>query len=118
MSDHTKLLVWQRAHALAIAIHRFRIPSVAAPGLSNQLKRAAASIPANIAEGAGLSKAEFAQRIEIAIGESREVENHLTLARALGVVRHGNPAMALDEVVQIRKMLHGLLRYLRGQQAQ
>src|SRR5258708_3285585 len=115
MQDYTKLEVWQKARALTVAVHehtrRFR-PGVA-PGLRAQLMRAAMSISANIAEGAGRdSRTDFARFLGIAAGSSSEVEHHLIVAGDLGLVDPAAAAEIVTRVVQVRRMLFGLHRAL------
>ncbi len=84
-----------------------------APGLRSQLLRAAASIPANIAEGAGQhSDARFAHFLSIAIGSANEVETHLRLARGLEMFDEATWRALDDELREVRRMLFGLRRRL------
>ncbi len=89
MADFRKLEVWQKAHALAIEVVRSSEPlgGRTATIVRDQLVRAALSIPSNIAEGsAKKSDREFARYIRIALGSSTEVENHLLVAGAIGLM--------------------------------
>ena len=116
MQAFRNLAVWQRAHALAVACHRtpFRRGLQASPGLRSQLLRAAASIAANIAEGAGQrSQAQFARFIEIAISSTHELDNHIELARSLEMI-DSRTADELQELVwEVARMLTGLHRKVR-----
>jgi len=81
-----KLIVWQRAHELVLSVYQFsgKFPKSEAYGLTSQLRRAAASVPANISEGHALgSDAQFLRHLRIARGSLAEVEYFLTLARDL-----------------------------------
>ena len=87
MGNYRNLKVWERAHRLTPevygATHTF--PKDELFGLTSQLRRAAASIPANIAEGCGRNgDAELARFLTIAIGSANELDYHLLLARDLG----------------------------------
>ena len=89
MRDFRKLIVWQKGHRLALAAYAAvrAFPSRSHSGLANQITRAAASIPANIAEGCGkATDAELARFSDIALGSAKELENHLILARDLGAL--------------------------------
>lgn len=113
MQDYTRLLVWQRARSLTVAVHEATrtIHPRAAPGLSAQLLRAAMSIGATIAEGAGRdSRPDFARFLTMAIGSASEVEHHLTVCTDLGLVQVSIVARLVDRCQEIRKMLHGLRR--------
>ncbi len=110
MHDYHDLQVWHRAMDVAVRVHVITraLPAIQAPGLRNQLCRAVTSIPANIAEGARQeSSAQNARFLAFAIGSTSEVESHLELARRLVPgLPHVNDI--LDEISQIRRMLHAL----------
>ena len=115
MSDFKKLLVWQKAHALALHAHRVatgirRAHDVA---LRSQIIRAAMSIPANIVEGRRQeSEKEFARFLRIALNSGCELEYHLIVARDIDVISQGDSDSLLREATEVRKMLHGLLNKL------
>ena len=115
MRDHTKYHVWQRAIAVATAVHRASesIDPRTVPGLRSQLRRAAASIPANIAEGAAQqSDAQFARFVAIALASLAEVENHLAFAQSVAALSGAQPAPLTRELTQIRRMASALHRTL------
>lgn len=77
------LLVWQKAFDLCLLVYRLtaRLPEEEKYGLVSLMRRAGASIPANIAEGRGRSHAqEYAQFLNVAFGSAMELETHLLLA--------------------------------------
>jgi len=75
--------------------------------------RAAASIPANIAEGRRkTSEKEFARFLGIALGSASELENHLILARDTGVILEDEFVSLVDQTITVRKMLYALLKRL------
>ena len=87
MQDFKKMAVWQKSHALTLALYQATIsfPRDEMYGLTSQLRRAGSSIPANIAEGCGRNgNAELARFLYIAMGSASELEYHLLLARDLG----------------------------------
>ncbi len=85
------------------------VPVRHAPGLVPQLLRAAASVPANIAEGAGQeSGAQFARFLTIAIASANEVENHLSMATGLGLLTDSTGASLISELQTIRRMTYTL----------
>ena len=115
MQDYTKLLVWQRARALTVAVHEASgsIRPTSAPGLRSQLMRSAMSIAANISEGAARdSRADFARFVSIAIGSTSEVEHHLRVCSDLGLVDASIVDRLSTRAVEIRRMLFGLRRAL------
>ena len=83
MRDFRGLKVWQKAHATVLSVYEATLtfPQQEIYGLVSQLRRAASSIPANIAEGCGCNgNREFARFLEIALRSASETEYHLLLA--------------------------------------
>lgn len=84
-------------------------------GLTNQVRRAAASVPANIAEGKGrYGAAEFLHHLSIARGSLHEMETHLLLGQRLGYVAPDSATRLLAQSDEVGRLLAGLLRRLRG----
>ncbi len=86
MKNFRDLRVWEKAHRLALSVYRATrtYPSEELYGLTSQSRRAAASIPANIAEGCGRGgNPELRQFLQIAIGSASELGYHLLLAHDL-----------------------------------
>ena len=84
-----KLLVWQRAHQLVLLVYKFTglFPKSELFGLTSQIRRAAVSVPANIAEGyAAGGKGQFARFLNIAQGSLAEVEYYLILSMDLDYI--------------------------------
>jgi four helix bundle protein len=116
MQDFKRLEVWRLGHALALNTHRLSatIPRKDNSGLISQMRRAATSISANIAEGAAKeTRKEFARFLGIAIASGAELENHLLFCRDSGLAPRADVDARLAETIQIRKMLFGLLKRLR-----
>lgn len=114
------LLVWQRAMQLTVAVYQLTqgFPREEQYGLTSQIRRAAISIPSNIAEGQGrLSAGEFRQFLAIARGSTCELQTQLELARALnfGAPARIDKAEALSH--EVRKMLFGMLDSLGARKA-
>ena len=115
--DYKDLEVWKRSMQLARAVYRVgrRMPDSEKFALTNQMQRAATSIPSNIAEGyARGSRKEYCQFVKIARGSAAEVETQLLLAMTLEIVSRDDVAEALDLVAETRRMLHGLVCALDG----
>ncbi len=111
--SYRDLLVWQRGMDLAADVYRLSRswPKEELCGLTSQARRAAAAVPANIAEGYGRqSTASYAQFLKIARGSLMELETHLLLAERLGLTAPGNCAEALQQADELGKMLGGLIR--------
>jgi four helix bundle protein len=113
MHDFRRLHVWQRSRELAVALDAAtrHFPKCDRGVVAGQLRRAAFSIPSNIAEGCGKgSRKETIRFLQIASGSAHETENHLMIAADLGYL---SPA-ALDELggqlKSIQRMLAGLMR--------
>ena len=112
MGNYKKLLVWQKGHELSMDIHHAagRIRGAMHLSLRSQMVRAAQSIPSNIVEGRGTqTDREFAKYIRSAVSSSDELEYHLLSARDRGVMSHAIHDSLLERVVEVRKMLYGLL---------
>src|SRR3990170_3468129 len=111
MKDFRSLQVWQRSHALVLEIYRVtrEFPVDEAYGLRAQLRRAAASVPTNIAEGCGRGgDNDFARFVQIALGSASETEYHLLLARDLGYVKETEYQGIEVGVTEVKRMLSGL----------
>lgn len=110
MFSFQKLQVWQQGHQLTLAVYRLtrNFPKEELFGLTSQMRRAAASIPHNIAEGCGRnSDAELLRFVTIASGSSTELESQLLLARDLGYAEAAEAKQLIEQVVEVRKMLWG-----------
>jgi four helix bundle protein len=113
--SHRDLVAWQKAMDLVVAVYQASKAFLKEEtyGLTNQLQRAAVSVPANIAEGQGRrSKSEFRNFLGNARGSLLEVDTHLEIALRLGYIdaeRHSDLRTKLQEAGRI---LNGLLRSL------
>lgn len=117
-ATHRDLLVWQEAMDLAEAVYRAtaKFPRAESFVLSAQARRAAISVPSNIAEGAGRhSRRELAQYVSVASGSLAELGTQLELARRLRYLDEDNDLLA--RVDRVGKLLTGLRRSLRTQAA-
>jgi four helix bundle protein len=83
-------------------------------GLTSQIRRAAASIPSNIAEGCGRDgDAELSRYLRIAVGSSSELEYQLLLARDLSYLQENTYVRLAGELIEIRKMLNAFIQRLK-----
>jgi four helix bundle protein len=116
MKDFRRLAVWEKSHGFTLAIYQMTnsFPREEMFGLTSQIRRAASSIPTNIAEGCGRSTdLDFARFLQISFGSACEVEYHLILARDLEYI---TPAAFHDSsitLVEIKKMLSALIARVR-----
>ena len=111
--SYRDLLVWQKGMDLAAEVYRLSRtwPKEEVYGLTSQARRAASSIPANIAEGYGRqSTASYGQFLKIARGSLKELETHLLLAERVGLTPQGSCADALRQADELGRMLGGLIR--------
>jgi four helix bundle protein len=117
MQDFKDLMVWQKAYHLSLLSYKFTstFPSSEQFGLTNQIRRCAASITANIAEGRGRgSDADFKRFIQMAIGSVCELECHLMLARDLKFLGDNDFNQITENLTEVRKMLIALRQRLQG----
>ena len=118
MADYRKLRVWKKAYALAINAERVakHIRDPDHRPLRSQLNRAAMSVATNIVEGrAKKSDRDFARFLGYALGSATELEHHVMIGRDVGVVSSSDSASLLDQTVEVRKMLQGLIDRLLGE---
>lgn len=111
MQRFTDLKVWQQAHALVLAIYPLTagFPVEERFGLTTQLRRAAASVPSNIAEGSKrTSNAEYAHYLNIAESSLAETEYHLILSRDLGYAQPTAVEPLFAQIADLARMLHAL----------
>jgi len=117
MEDFKNLKVWTKAHGLTLTVYKAThcFPKEEVYGLTSQIRRAAASIGANIAEGCGRrSDPEMKRFIQIARGSASELEYHLLLARDLGMLTADEFIDLEGNVLEIERMLAALSQRLRG----
>jgi four helix bundle protein len=115
ISSYRDLRVWQDAMALAEACYAVTrsFPKEEMFGLTSQIRRSAASIAANIAEGHGREHTgSFIQALRIAQGSLKELETHLLLAERVGLLEKGANAGALMQCDAVGRMLRALIRSL------
>ena len=113
VSDYRKLIVWRKAHALALNVHRVAVKLRRADHatLRSQMMRAAMSIPTNIVEGAGQqSRKDFGRFLRFALNSTSELEYHLTVGRDIGAIEATDFDSLSAQTIEVRKMLHGLLK--------
>jgi four helix bundle protein len=115
MRPHERLEVWRAAVDFVVVVYRASgtFPKEEKFGLTSQVRRAAVSVPANIAEGAARrSPKEFVHFLSNAQGSASELETELLIARRLGYLREDAYLELRDTLDQIGRMLIGLTRHL------
>ena len=117
MKDFREIKAWEKAHALTLAVYRATacFPRGELFGLTSQLRRACASVPANIAEGCGRgSDGELRRFLEIATGSASETEYHRLLARDLRYLPLASYDNLNDRVVEVKRMLSAFIKKLKA----
>ena len=115
LRDYQELEVWQRAMTLAEECYRATkgFPKEEMFGLTSQIRRAAVSIPANIAEGQGrYFTKEFLKHLSIARGSLMELETHLIISERIGLLDSKHLAPLLNLTDEISRMMSGLRKAL------
>jgi four helix bundle protein len=113
VKDFRDLDVWRKAHEATLAVYRATsdFPKEEMYGLTSQMRRCSASIPANIAEGCGRrGNGEFHRFLTIAMGSASELEYHLLLSHDLGFLGQERFGLLTSQVQEIKKMLASLIR--------
>jgi four helix bundle protein len=116
MKKHNDLDVWKLSMDFATDVYRAtgKFPDAEKFGLVSQMRRAAVSIPSNIAEGAARqSQKEFIQFLSIAAGSTSELETQLIIARRIGMGEMNELERLCASLDRIGKMLQGLIRSIK-----
>jgi len=111
-TDFKDLIVWQKSYALALSIYKItkEFPKHEIYGITSQMRRAAISIPSNIAEGYRRQHTgEYLQFLSIAFGSCSELETQILLARDIGFLEKSNFQSIYDLCLEISKMLNALI---------
>jgi len=115
MQDFRNLQIWQKGHQLTLDIYKMTkaFPKEELYGVVSQLRRAASSVPTNIAEGCARgSDKDFARFIQIALGSANETEYLILLSGDLGYASLEETKMVTEELQSLKKMLTSLLKTL------
>ncbi|MFK7900913.1 MAG: four helix bundle protein [Cyclobacteriaceae bacterium] len=117
MRSFKNILVWQKSKSLVAKIYILTssFPDSERFGLTSQIRRAAISIPSNIAEGCSRSSdKDFKRFLEIAIGSSFELETQLLIATDLNYLNETYLGDILTEITEIQKMLNSFIQKLKA----
>jgi four helix bundle protein len=113
---HRKLDAWKKSMAFVKDVYLItdKFPGSELYGLTSQMRRAAVSVPSNIAEGAARKGTkEFKQFLNISQGSISELDTQIELALLLGFIDNDKYTVLMDTITQISKMLYGLSRSLK-----
>ena len=115
LKSYQDLTVWQKAFAACIEVYRLtrRFPADERFGLTSQLRRAAVSVPSNIAEGYGRgSTPDYIRALRIAYASNCELETQALIARELGYLKPDEAEKLGGEIREVERMLKALVRAL------
>jgi four helix bundle protein len=118
MRNYRDLQVWSKAHGLTLDLYRVSrgFPREEMFGVTSQLRRAAVSVGANLAEGCGRrTSTELARFVRVAMGSASELDYHLLLCRDLGFVKNDDFERAASGLTEVRKMLTSFLSAVETQ---
>ncbi|MFV9672313.1 MAG: four helix bundle protein [Acidimicrobiia bacterium] len=108
MRNYKRFEIWKQGHELVLSVYDVcrRFPSEERYGLVSQMRRAAVSVPANIAEGSGRpSSADFARFLGIALGSLSEVDYYVVVARDLGYIDDATARSLNSQIADVRRMM-------------
>lgn len=117
MQNYKDLEVWEKAHQFTLEVYEAtkQFPKEEMYSLTNQLRRAASSIPANIAEGCSkVSQAEFAHFLNISVGSANEAEYFLILSKDLKYLNENIFDTLVKIINEIKAMLIALISKVRS----
>ncbi len=120
MQNFRNLKVWHKAHTATLSVYRrtAAFPKNELFGLTSQMRRAAASIAANIAEGCGRDgDAELARFLQIAMGSASELEYHLLLARDLELLNVPEYNRLNQDVTELKRMLATFINSIKPERS-
>jgi four helix bundle protein len=117
MQNYKDLKVWEKAHSFSLKVYEITnfFPKEEVYSLTNQIRRAAATIPANIAEGCGkMTKNNLARFLNIALGSSNEAEYFIILSKDLKYLTQENYEILILLINEIKAMLISLINKVRN----
>lgn len=117
MQDYHQLKVWEVSHHFAVGIFRISrsFPKEELYGITSQVRRAAFSIPINIAEGCGRhTSKDFAHFLDMAMGSASEVEEELLILRDIDFLDRKTHAVQDENIKKIKMMIAKLIDAVRG----
>jgi len=118
LRNYRDLQVWDKAHKLTLDLYRVsrEFPREETYGITSQLRRAAVSVGANLAEGCGRRTSnELARFVKIAMGSASELDYPLLFCRDLGFMNEGDSIRTSSDLTEMRKMLTAFLNRVEEQ---
>jgi four helix bundle protein len=120
LRNYKELKVWQKSYQLCFGIYRItrRFPKEEIYGLTSQIRRAAVSVPCNIAEGYGRKTTpEYIRALYIAYGSNCELETQILLSGDLGYIEAEQSKKLRDEIGEVERMLKALIKSLENKRS-
>jgi len=115
LRNYKELKVWQKSYDLCLEIYKItkRFPNGERYGLTSQIRRAAVSVPSNIAEGYGRKiTPEYIRFLYIAYGSNCEMETQILLSWDLGYIETGKLEILQEGIEEVERMLKALIKSL------
>lgn len=116
VQSYRQLIAWQKAMVLVKHIYSLtkKFPREEIYGLTSQIRRAAVSVPSNIAEGEGRdSTKEFRHHLSIAYGSLMEIETQILIAQSLNYLHSEETSLILEKTAEAGRLINGLSRSLK-----
>ena len=116
VQSYRDLQVWQRAVDLSVNLYRIanNFPPAELYGLTNQMRRAAVSIPSNIAEGHRRPTREFRRFLTIALSSAAELSTQMEIAQRIGFLSEPDSQSLQEELTVIERQLYSLMNRIRA----
>jgi four helix bundle protein len=117
MKNYKNIKVWEKSHLLTIEVYEVtkKFPKSEIFGMISQIRRAAVSIPSNIAEGCGRNgENEFKHFLHIALGSANELEYQILLAYKLNYINKNDFTQIENLVIEVKKMLSAFIKKLKA----
>ena len=117
LKNFKELKVWEKAYQLCLVLYKFtkNFPNEEKYGLSSQMRRAAISIPSNIAEGYGRKTIpDYVRCLYIAYGSTCELETQTLLSKDLGYLIFDDQEILLEKIKEVERMLMALIKSLEN----
>ena len=117
LKNYRELKVWQKAYKLCVDIYKITksFPKEERYGLTSQIRRAAVSVPSNIAEGYGRKTTpEYIQSLYIAYGSHCELETQIMLSKDLGYIKPDDFRTLQQDIEEVERMLKALIKSLQN----
>ena len=114
--NYADLIAWQKAMNLAESVYRVTktLPRDEAYGLTSQMRRAAVSIPSNIAEGEGRgTSGQFLHMLAVSYGSLRELETQVLLAGRLQLLSEHDRSHVIEQCAEVGRLLNGLMKSIK-----